>query len=298
MVLDVHHSKLPSIISEDAELQRIAAGFGFTEGPIWHPQAQYLIFSDIQESCQYCWNECDGLSLFRRPSNQANGNAFDQQGHIISCEHASSHLVRHEHDGKLVRVIASHFQGRALNSPNDVIVDSKGKIWFTDPSFGRIRSDLGIIREQALDFQGVYCLDPDSLELSCVCDDFQQPNGLCFSRDEQRLFVNDSWGGHVRVFAVATDGQLNGGEVWARIKGQGEGVPDGMKVDSADNLYCNGPGGVHVFDSDANFLGVIRTPEKSTNFCFGGVDLSMLYITASTSVYRIQTKTQGLPAFV
>ena len=296
MTLEIHDRRLLDLVAEDAALERLATGFGFTEGPIWHPTEDYLIFSDIQESRQYRWSEADGVSLFRAPSNQANGNAFDRTGRVVSCEHASSHLVRHEHGGKLVRPIATRYQGKSLNSPNDVVVDRHGRIWFTDPSFGRIRPDLGILRDQELAFQGVFRLDPDG-SLTLVADDFEQPNGLCFDPSENRLFVNDSWGPTIRAFDVTADGLLTGGVLWATVTGEGEGVPDGMKVDSAGNLFCNGPGGVHVFTADAVCLGVIRTPEKSTNFTFTGPGLSQLVITASTSVYRIQTRTGGLAAF-
>ena len=294
MQLEIRDDRLGRLIDPEESLGVVASGLGFTEGPIWHPALSWLLFSDIQESRQYRWSEAQGLELFRAPSNQANGNCFDRDGRVISCEHASSQLVRHEHDGKLVRTLASHFDGAALNSPNDVICDSAGRIWFTDPSFGRIRDNLGILREQDLGFQGVFRLDPNGT-LVAVARDFQQPNGLCMSADEKTLFVNDSWGGHIRTFDVMADGSVRGGAVWAEVSGTGEGVPDGMKVDRDGNLLCNGPGGVHVFSAAADALGVILTPEKSTNFCFGGPGLTTLFITASTSVYRVATRMTGLP---
>ncbi len=294
MVFDIRSKGFTDLVHSDAQLEEIASGLGFTEGPIWHPEEHWLVFSDIQESHQYKWSEGEGVRVFRTPSNQANGNCFDKSGAVISCEHASSHLVRHDHGGKRVTSIATHFDGKELNSPNDVICDSHGRIWFTDPSFGRIREDLGILREQELPVQGVFRLDPDGT-LHLVADDFQQPNGLCLSADETKLFVNDSWGGHIRIFDVAADGSLTGGVVWADVVGDGEGVPDGMKCTRDGQILCNGPGGVHLFDAQAHCLGVILTPQKSTNFCFGGAEFSMLYITASTSVYRIPTKMIGLP---
>lgn len=285
---------IAGVIADGTELTQLVTGFTFTEGPIWHPTEHWLVFSDIAESRQFRWSEARGLSVFRRPTNQANGNCFDREGRIISCEHASSHLVVHDHGGKRVRVLASHFEGKELNSPNDVICDSQGRIWFTDPAFGRLREDLGILRDQELDFQGVYRLNPDGT-LDCVVRDFEQPNGLCLSLDETRLFVNDSWGPTIRAFDVDADGGLSGGAVWATIEGEGEGVPDGMKVDLEGRIFCNGPGGVHVLSPEAAPLGVIRTPEKSTNFCFGGSERSQLFITASTSVYVIDTLTAGAP---
>ncbi|CAN0606033.1 unnamed protein product, partial [Ectocarpus sp. 12 AP-2014] len=173
-----------------------------------------------------------------------------------------SHLVTHDHAGKRVTVLASHHGGKELNSPNDVTCDSQGRIWFTDPSFGRTREDLGLLREQDNPVQGVYRLDPDG-HLALVCDDFLQPNGLCLSNDETQLFVNDSWGPTIRRFDVDDDGNLTGGNVWATIYGEGEGVPDGMKVDLNNRIFCNGPGGVHVLSPNGQFLGKIATPEKS-----------------------------------
>ncbi|MEL6643253.1 MAG: SMP-30/gluconolactonase/LRE family protein [Pseudomonadota bacterium] len=283
-------AEIEGVIAPGAELKQVETGFTFTEGPIWHPTEQWLVFSDIAESIQYRWSEAGGLSVFRRPSNQANGNCFDREGRIITCEHASAHLVIHDNGGKRVRLLASHYEGDELNSPNDVICDSQGRIWFTDPSFGRTREDLGLIRDQELPFQGVFRLDPDGT-LALVAEDFKQPNGLCLSNDERRLFVNDSWGPTIRVFDVGADGALSGGEVWATVTGEGEGVPDGMKTDLAGRIFCNGPGGVHVFAPDATHLAVIATPEKSTNFCFGGPDGRTLFITACTSVYAIETLT-------
>ena len=293
MKFEVRTEEFADFVEPTAELEKIAGGFGFTEGPIWHPTENWLVFSDIQESHQYRWTETDGVSVFRTPSNQSNGNCFAKDGSIITCEHASSHLVRHDHGGKRVTAIATHFDGKELNSPNDVICDAKGRIWFTDPSFGRIREDLGLLRDQELDFQGVFRLDPDG-GLHCIAKDFQQPNGLCFSADEERLFVNDSWGGHIRVFDVNDAGNVSGGAVWAEIGGEGEGVPDGMKCTDDGHILCNGPGGVHVVNPAGEAMGIILTPEKSTNFCFGGAGSGMLYITASTSVYRIQTRFSGL----
>lgn len=296
MPFDIRSDAFAATIPADSKLEEIAGNFGFTEGPIWHPSEHWLMFSDIQESHQYKWSEGEGLRVFRTPSNQANGNFFDRAGRVISCEHAASQLVRHEHDGKLVVPLATHYAGKELNSPNDVICDSKGRIWFTDPSFGRIREDLGILRDQDLPYQGVFRLDPDGT-LALVADDFQQPNGLCLSADESRLFVNDSWGGHIRVMDVAEDGRLINARVWADVTGEGEGVPDGMKTTTEGHILCNGPGGVHLFDADATCLGVILTPQKSTNFCFGGPAFRTLFITASTSVYRIETALTGLAMF-
>lgn len=298
MTLEMRDPAFADLFPERAALERVETGFGFTEGPIWHPGEGWLVFSDIARSVQWRWAEREGLSVFRRPSNQSNGNCFDLEGRVVTCEHAGSQVVRHEHDGKLVRPIATHHDGRPLNSPNDVVCDSTGRIWFTDPSFGRIRPDLGLVRDEEQDARGVYRLDLDGT-IARVIDDMEQPNGLCFSRDERRLFVNDTPRGNVRVWDVAPGGTLSGGAVWAEVSGDAEGVVDGMKVTAGGQLLVNGPGGVHVWDgadSDApTCLGVIRTPEKSTNFAFGGEGLGSLYITASTSLYHVETRMEGLP---
>lgn len=293
-LFEIRDAAFSELFPKDVALTEIATGFGFTEGPIWHPGDQWLMFSDIPQSKQYVWKEGEGHRIFRQPSNQANGNFFDRKGQVITCEHAASQVTRHDHDGKRVMPIATHYQGRALNSPNDIICDSQGRIWFTDPAYGRTRKDLGILREQELGFQGVYRLDLDGT-LHLVVDDFDQPNGLCMSQDESRLFINDSPGGHIRVFDVQDDGSLSGGEIWADVVGDGPWVPDGMKTTTSDHILCNGPSGVHIFSPDGVCLGVILMPQKSTNFCFGGPDLASLFITASTSVYRIETLMTGLP---
>ncbi|EFL87927.1 SMP-30/gluconolactonase/LRE family protein [Ahrensia sp. R2A130] len=295
---EIRDPRFHDIIAPEAKLERLATGFVFTEGPIWHEREGYALFSDIAASVQYRWSEVDGVSVFRRPSNQANGNCFDRQGRVITCEHAASQVIRHDHEGKLIAPIATHFDGRELNSPNDVICDSKGRIWFTDPSFGRQRPELGIVREEEQACRGVYRLDPDGA-LHLVTDDFEQPNGLCLSNDETTLFINDSARPCIRSFAVNEDGTLTGDEVWADVTGgivlggTRKWVPDGMKVDIDGNLFCNGPGGVHIFTADADCLGVILMPEKSTNFCFSGKALDALIITASTGLYRIRTKTRA-----
>jgi gluconolactonase len=298
MPTDTITGDLGGRLTPGAALEPISTGHGFTEGPIWHPGEGWLLFSDIARSVQWRWSDAEGAEIFRRPSNQANGNCFDRDGRVVTCEHASSQVVRHEHDGKLVTPIAATFAGQPLNSPNDVICDRLGRIWFTDPSFGRIRPDLGLLRDEEQDARGVYRLDPDGT-LDRVVGDMDQPNGLCLTADETRLFVNDTARGHVRRWDVGADGHLQGGAVWAVLEGDLPGVADGMKVARGGELLVNGPGGVHVFDGadgdDPAFLGVIRTPEKSTNFCFGGDDLSTLFVMASTSVYRIATRMHGLP---
>ena len=238
------------------------------------------------------WDAASGATVFRQPSHKANGNTLDGQGRILTCEHATSRVVRQEPDGRLT-VLASHYAGVELNSPNDIVVKRDGAIYFTDPNFGRRPTRHGVPRAQQLGFQAVFRLDPETGALVAVADDFEQPNGLCFSLDETRLFVNDSPRGHIRVFDVLADGSLRGGEVWAELRGSGPGVPDGMKLDAAGNLYCAGPGGIHIFDAGATCLGVIRMSEQAANFCWGGDDLRDLFIGASTTLWRVRVQAPG-----
>ena len=294
MSIDVRDLRMRSIVKEDAQVERVATGFDFTEGPVWHPVGKFLIFSDMPGDHMRRWTPAEGISTFRKPCNMANGNAYDRQGRLVTCEHASSRVTRTEHDGTIVP-LATHYNGKELNSPNDIVVRSDGTIFFTDPDFGR-RPYYGVPRESQLDFRGVYLIRPDG-ELTLLVDDFGQPNGLCFSLDEKRLFVNDSPRRHIRVFDV--DGfTLSGGEVWAETGGvEGERTPDGMKVDSAGNLFCVGPGGIHVFDGEGERLGVILVPENVANFAWGEDDLRSLLITASKSLYRLRLEVPGIPAF-
>ena len=237
------------------------------------------------------WSEKDGVTTFRKPCNKSNGLAWDLQGRLLTCEHASSTLTRTESDGKIT-VLASHYEGKELNSPNDLAVKSDGAIYFSDPSYGR-KEHFGLPREPDLAFRGVYRLAPDGKALTLLADDFGQPNGVCFSLDEKILFVNDTDRQHIRAFDVKADGTVASSRVWAKTVGDGPGAPDGMKIDSAGNVYCCGPGGIHVFAPDATCLGVINVPEYTANFCWGDADLKSLFITASTSVYRIRVAVAG-----
>ncbi|MCP4047838.1 MAG: SMP-30/gluconolactonase/LRE family protein [Gammaproteobacteria bacterium] len=282
---------LNAVIEAGASFEQIATGFNFVEGPAWNLTHNCLVFSDITGDAMYRWSASDGVNVFRKPSHMANGTTWDQQGRLVVCEHAGSRVSRVSVDGKY-QVLASHYAGKELNSPNDVVVSRQGHVLFTDPNSGR-GAAFGVEREQELGFQGVYQLDPDSGELKLLVDDFAKPNGLCFSRDEFRLFINDTDRQHIRVFDVRQNGGLSDGRVWASVDGEQAGVADGMKLDSAGNLYCCGSGGIHVFDPDANLLGVIPTPEFAANFAWGGENLTDLLVTATHSVYRLRVKIPG-----
>ena len=291
MSVEIRDPRFASVVGEAVQFEQIGSGFLFTEGPLWHPAGAFLLFSDMPGDHLRRWSRSDGVSTFRKPCNMSNGLAWDRQGRLLVCEHASSQVTRTEADGRIT-VIAGQYQDKALNSPNDIVVKSYGGIYFTDPTFGRMEY-YGRKRDCELSFRGVYRAGPDGGALMLLADDFGQPNGLCFSLDETRLFVNDTERRHIRVFDVRSDGTLAGGGVWAEPKGEGRGAPDGMKIDSAGNLYCCGPGGIHVFAPDATALGVIKAPENAANFCWGDGDMRSLFITASTSVYRCRVKVPG-----
>jgi gluconolactonase len=283
------------VVVGDAALETVASGYGFLEGPVWHPYEKWLVFSDIPNNRMHRRDADGRIECVRDPTRMANGNTLDRAGRLLSCEHAASRVTRAEVGGATT-VLASHYEGRELNSPNDVVVATSGAVYFTDPTYGRM-AYYGVPRTPQLSFQGVYRIDADGDRLTLLADDFAQPNGLCFSLDESRLFVNDTERQHIRVFNVAANGDLSGGAVWAVTGGEGAGAPDGMKIDSCGNLYCCGPGGVHVFDPSGDLLGVIATSEMSANFAFGDDDLRSLYITASTSLYRLRVRVPGLRVF-
>ncbi len=294
-LVEIRNARFLDIVGDDVTFEQLGSGFDFTEGPIWHPTEKHLIFSDMPGDHMRRWTEADGITTFRKPANMANGNAYDREGRIVTCEHATSRVTRTSPDGS-IETLASHYDGKELNSPNDIVVGDDGAIIFTDPSFGRMPY-YGVPRDAELSFRGVYRIDPADLSLTLLADDFDQPNGLCFSRDGKRLFVNDTMRQHIRLFDIAAGGTLANGLVWAETTGDGDGAPDGMKIDSQGNIYCTGPGGIHVFDSNAQCLGVIQVPEGTANFAFGDDDLRSLFITASTSLYRIRVKVPGHPVF-
>lgn len=292
MSVDVRDARMREVAGERVEFETLASGCIFTEGPLWHPRDRYVLFSDMPGDHLRKWSQAGGVTTFRKPCQKSNGLAWDLAGRLVTCQHASSTLTRTESDGRIT-TLASHYDGRELNSPNDVVVGGDGAIYFSDPTYGRM-DHYGVLREPQLPFRGVYCVRPDG-GLVLLADDFGQPNGLCFSLDDRTLFVNDTERQHIRVFDVRGDGTLAGGREWARTTGEGEGAPDGMKIDMQGNVYCCGPGGIHVFAPDATCLGVIRTPEYVANFAFGDDDCKSLFITASTSLYRIRLKITGRP---
>ncbi|MBR0849133.1 isochorismatase family protein [Bradyrhizobium diazoefficiens] len=285
-------SEFETLIDPYAPVAQIGTGFDFTEGPIWHPVDQHLLFSDMPGDVRRRWDARRGVVEVKRPSNKCNGMTYDAELNLIVCEHATSSLVRERPDGRR-EVLASHFQGQELNSPNDVCVHSSGAIYFSDPWYGRMPV-YGVERPRQLGFQGVYRVVPGG-EPKLVVDRnmFDQPNGLCFSPDERQLYVNDTVQALIRVFDVGTDGSLANPRVFASgIRSELEaGLPDGMKCDQHGNIWVTAPGGVWVYSPKAELLGKVRVPEMVANLTWGGPDFRTLYLTSTRSVYAIPTRT-------
>ena len=294
MSVEVLSDEMLNLVDADAQVEKLGTGCQFTEGPVWNSEGKFLLFSDIPSNQMKKWSSETGIINFREPSGKSNGLTYDRQGRLIACEHANRRVSRTEADGEIV-TISSHYGGKRLNSPNDVVVKSDGSIYFTDPPYG-LTAEYGTLGEKELDFQGVYRLSPDGNSLALLVDDFDCPNGLCFSLDESILYINDSSErSHVRAFDVLPDGTIANGRVFAEIVG--EGGPDGMKTDQVGNVYVTGPGGVWIFTASGCHLGVIKTPEGATNLGWGESDWKTLYIVAKTSLYRIKCRVAGVPIF-
>jgi gluconolactonase len=267
----------------------VATGFQFTEGPVWQSRGGFLLFSDIPADRIYALDKGGRAAVYREPSGHSNGLTFDAAGCLLTCEHGNRRVSREEPGGPTT-VVADRFQGKRLNSPNDLVVKSDGSVYFTDPPYG-VRPE-----EQELAVHGVFRVSAGSTDVELLAEDFVMPNGLAFSPSESRLYIDDSAPErrHIRVFDVATDGTLVNGRLFHDMNVQEPGAPDGMKVDVDGRLYCTGAGGVWVFGPDGTHLGTIVTPEKPANCAWGDEDWRTLYITARTSIYRIPLRVGGI----
>lgn len=286
MDVEVFSQNLHAIISPGAKLEVVKTGFQFIEGPIWREKEQDLLFSDIPANKIYRWSDAGRLTVFREPSGHSNGLTLDKEGNLIACEHGNRRVSITQPNGT-IRALATDYQGKKLNSPNDVVVAQDGTIFFTDPPYGIEEKD------KELDFNGVYCLQPGK-EPVLLVDDFDRPNGLALSPDESLLYVDDTTRGHVRVFNVRPDKTITGGRVLVELDPRlGKGVPDGLKVDTKGNIYVTGPGGVWIVAPSGEALGVIRIPEVCANLAFGGPDWKTLYFTATSTLYRTTVNVKG-----
>ncbi len=292
--LEYHDDRFRRLVHRTARLERIATGFTWTEGPVWFGDHDCLLFSDIPAERVMRWSESCGLTVYRSPSGFANGNTRDRQGRLVSCRHGFRDVARTEHDGR-VTVLADSYGGRRLNSPNDLVVAADGAVWFTDPTYG-IMSDFEGYRadpEQAT--RNVYRSAPEG-GITAMLTDFVQPNGLAFSSDGSLLYVAESGMSHdprvppvIRRFRVTAEGLEDDG-IACRLD---SGFPDGFRLDGSGNIWTSALDGVHCFDPDGALLGKILIPERVSNLAFGGPRGRTLFITATTSVYRIFVDAAG-----
>jgi gluconolactonase len=299
VAVDVKSDKLTALVDPNVEVEQLGTGFVFTEGPIWHPTDHHLLFSDMPGDTRRKWSEAGGVEEVMTPSFKCNGMTYDADLNLIVCEHVTSSLIRERPDGRREN-LAYHWQGKYLNSPNDVCVRSDGTIYFSDPWYGRFPG-FGIERKRELGWQGVFRIPPgggqDELQLAAPEDEFDMPNGLCFSPDESLLYVNDTPRAHIKVFDVAADGSLSNRRMFAENIGDGDlakgGLVDGMKCDERGNIWVTGPSGVWVISPEGEHLGTVEIPESVGNLAFGGPDWNWLFVPASSSLYRVKTKVAG-----
>jgi gluconolactonase len=281
-------------------VQRLWTGGRWCEGPAWFAAHGTLVWSDIPNNRMLRYDERnDTVGLFRSDSNNANGNTVDRDGRLVTCEHLARRVTRTEHDGRLT-VLADRWRGLRLNSPNDVVVKSDRSVWFTDPSYGILSDYEGAPAESEIGACHVYRIDPASGAVDRVADDFVKPNGIAFSPDESLLYIADTGASHdpdgprhIRRFRVAADGRgLRDGGVFAVC---GNGLFDGFRVDTQGRLWCSARDGVHVVAPDGRLIGKILIPETVANVCFGGAKRNRLYICATSSLYAVYLKANGLP---
>ena len=281
----------------NAPVKQLATGFDWVEGPVWFGDAGCLLFSDIPNNRIMRWTPGAGISIYREPSNYANGHTRDRQGRLVSCEHGTRRVTRTEHDGSIT-VLADSFDGKRLNSPNDVVLKSDGSVWFSDPHYGIMTNYEGFKSEQELPCH-VYRVDPDTCAISAVVTDMVCPNGLAFSPDECLLYVADTakifdenGQRHIRVYDVTNAGQnVENGRHFFTID---PGCSDGFRLDSDGNIWSSAADGVHCINPAGKLLGKILVPELVSNLCFGGRAKHELYITATTSIYRVTLNRAGV----
>lgn len=284
-----------SLVLPNARLEVLGSGLRWLEGPVWLADQDCLIVSDLPNDRLLRWSEHGGVSVYRAPAGFENGHARDRQGRLVGCSHRHRCITRVELDGSIT-VLAERFEGKRLNSPNDVVVKSDGSIWFTDPPYG-IQTDFEGGKQESELPARVYRLDPASGALTVVADDFQGPNGLCFSPDESRLYIVETGLQfdavplqQIRVFDVSDDATLRNGRFFRQVT---PGNADGLRCDEAGRIWSSAGDGVHCIDADGSLLGRIRVPATVSNLCFGGRALSRLFICAGETLYAIHTNTRG-----
>jgi gluconolactonase len=298
---EIFDQRFDQCIKRSARVEKLYTGCRWAEGPAYFQAGRYLVWSDIPNDRMLRWDDTTGaVGVFRQPAGYTNGHTVDRQGRLVSCEHGNRRVTRTEHDGSIT-VIADRFEGKRLNSPNDVVVKSDGSIWFTDPSYG-IDSDYeGHKAESEIGACYVYRVDPQTGACRVVADDFVRPNGLAFSPDERRLYIVDTGASHVlngprhmRVFDVAEDGALSGGAIFATCT---VGAFDGFRLDTEGRIWTSAGDGVHCYDPDGTLLGKVYVPEPVANVVFGWPKRNRLFICATSSLYAILLPVNGVATY-
>ena len=295
---EVRDARFLSCIFPHESVQQLWTGGRWCEGPAWFAAHGTLVWSDIPNNRMLRWDERNNtVGEFRNPSNNANGNTVDRQGRLVSCEHLSRSVTRTEHDGSRT-VLADHWQGQRLNSPNDVVVHSDGSVWFSDPDYGILSEYEGRRCDSEIGACHVYRVDPHSGAVERVADDFDKPNGLAFSPDESILYIADTGASHladgprhIRKFAVEGK-RLNPLGVFAECS---NGLFDGFRVDVQGRIWTSAADGVHVYHPDGTLIGRVRIPEIVANVCFGGAKRNRLLVCATSSLYAVYLNTTGMP---
>jgi gluconolactonase len=292
-----HDPRWHRLVPGPEKIERLWTGARWCEGPAWFAAHRSLVWSDIPNDRMLRFDECNGqVAVFRAPANNSNGNTVDRDGRLVSCEHLTRRLTRTEHDGSIT-VLASHWQGKRFNSPNDVVVHSDGGIWFSDPSYGILSDYEGLRADSEIGACNVYRIDPLSGAVELVADDFLKPNGLAFSPDQKTLYIADTGASHqpdgprhIRRFEVVDGKRLKGGEVFAECS---NGLFDGFRVDTEGRIWTSAGDGVHALHPDGSLLGKILLPERVANVCFGGAKRNRLFICATSSLYAIHLNANG-----
>jgi len=293
---EVYDPRFARLVFGNVHVDKLYTGCRWAEGPAYFPAHRYLVWSDIPNNRMLRWDETDGsVSVFREPADNSNGNTVDRQGRLVTCHHRSRMVVRTEHDGSRT-VLASHFKGKQLNSPNDIVEKSDGSLWFTDPSYGIDFDYEGDAAPSEIGACHVYRLAPDTGVVTAVATDFAKPNGLAFSPDDALLYIADTgfshgrqFPRHIRRFQVHGD-TISGGEVFATCE---VGLFDGLRVDRHGNVWTSAGDGVRCYAPDGTLLGLVRVPEVVANCCFGGIKKNRLFICGTTSLYAVYLNTCG-----
>ncbi len=288
---EVYDERFRQMLPEGAALERHFTGTAWAEGPVYFSDDDYVLWSDIPNDRIMRWSVSEGASVFREPSGYTNGNYRDRQGRLVSCEHGNRRISRTEPDGSVVTLV-DRYEGNRLNSPNDLVVKSDGTVWFTDPPYGILSNYEGHKAESELGANYVFRFDPETGELRIVGDDFDRPNGLCFSPDESILYVADSGEPRdIRAFDVVDGERISNGRIFAVVR---PGMPDGFRVDTRGNLVTSAWDGIQAYSPDGELLGKVLVPEERTANCaFGGPDKSRLFIAADRSLYSIKLNVTG-----